>query len=1145
MREILTIIAACIVAALAAALAVPPFIDWNSHSAAIAQKLGEGFGGKVSIEGPVRLRLLPAPRLTFGAFVAERPGLALRAKETALELSAPALLRGAMDFTEIALVGADVALDPALLDGALSRDAHVAVAGFRLEDGTLRIAGAQPLTLAHVDMQGAADSLSGPFRGKGTWRDGGDVAFSVSTGAIEQGRLRGKITLDDRVTKAHAEATGDAVLVAGAPEFAGQAIVSGALGGAPVRASFALKAKADGLHAENIDARIGDDDHVLNFTGEADYAAASGLDARLAASSLDLDRFRSAYRAIDIAQAARAFRLRAKLAADSVTLGGDTLTNLAIDYSSNLGAPPTVAFASTLPGRTRLHYAGAFDFAQARASDGALQIETRDPGKLAAWLSTWLAPAAPEVSRWLSAASGARVAYDGRVRVDADGVVLDAQSLEFDRSRLTGALDWRASTPGGRSRLRARLSAPLIDIDSLPEFRALASVSSQDDLDLSLDANALRVARLGEAPAETGRLSLALTREDGVTTLRKLSIIDLGGANFSGGGRVTAQGGGFDFKLDADKLADLAALVRRVAPGPASDAFAARALAFSPAHLTFGVATDAAGAFTQFNLSGDAGGAKYSAQAQPSGAARMQARVSVQAPEAAILLRQAGLVVLPLQGIGGARLEAQGEGEIGGALQTRASLDIAGLALRFDGETRLALDRASLVGALRADSADLTPFAPLFAFGAPDMTSKIALHGTARLRFDGQGVALDGLDAEIAGIGVSGALTRALSGAIGGALKLDRLAVPDVAALVLGPPQPTSAGALWPSLKFAPSRFDLPRADLTLDVAHLDLGAAISARDAHMQVALAPGSIAVRDLAMQVGEGRVSGAISVQRESAAALARARLSGEKVAVAAGPLASRVDGVLDLSGAGGSMAELVASLSGSGRLAFSDGRISEAAPDALARIVSESEASEETLEPRAVKEKLVRALDAGAQSLAPFETEATIASGKISLTPAPVRLSGVDAKLSGLFDLRTGALDVRETLTLPAPQGFAGAPRIALSWSGGPSALRRSIDTDALVAALAERAIVREGERNAALEADIHERAFFNKRLKMDRRNAEERRALEEAKRLLTAPPVRTPAPVQTDEHPRPPTRPPAAFAPTPRGAAPDPSTAGRY
>jgi len=1139
LREILTIIAACIVVALAAALAAPPFIDWNSHSAAIAQKLGDGFGGRVALEGPVRLRLLPAPRLTAGVLVAERSGLVVRAKDAALELSAPALLRGAFEFTEIALTGAEVAIDPARLQVADRDVSRVAVSAFRLTDATLSIAGNSPFSLAHVDMTGAADSLIGPFRGQGAWRAAGEVAFTFSTGKIEQGRLRGKFTFDDPAMKRHGEATGDLALAAGAPEFSGQAILAGALGQASARASFALKANAETLHAEKIDARLGDEDHALNFSGEADFSHAKGLDAQLAAASLDLDRFRSAYPAAEIAQVAPPFPLRARLAADSATLGGEALTNLTLDMSRKDGATPSIALDAGLPGRTRLHYDGAL--ASLHALDGALKIETRDPGKLAGWL----APAAPQAARWLAAATAARLAYDGRVKADADGIALDARALEFDRSRLAGAIDWRAQTPAGRGKLTAQLRAPLIDIDSLPDFRALGSVSAQDDLDVALEADALRVARVGEAPAETGKLKLALLRDDGATTLKELLVRDLGGANLSAAGRITAQGGGFDFRLDAEKLADLAALIRRVAPGPASEAIAARAHALSPARLTLGVATDASGAFTQVNLAGEAGGARYSLQGQPSGNARMQARLSVQAAEASTLLRQAGLAVLPLKGLGRARLEAQCEGAIGGPLQTRAVLDLAGLALRFDGETILALDRASLRGKLSVETADLSPLAPLFAFGAPDMTSKLPLHGAAQMRFDAQALALDAIEVDVAGTRATGSLTRALSGAISGALKLDRLSAPDLAALALGPPQPASVGALWPALRFAPARFELPIADVALDVARLDLGGDIVGRDARLRLLLAPGSLAARDLDVTLGEGRISGDVSVRRESDTALAQARLSAEKIDVSAPPFTARVSGKLDVSGAGSSMAELVASLAGGGRFSFDDARIAAASPDALAKVVQDSEASESALEPPAISARLAAALDGGAQALPSFESEATIATGRLALTPVQMRVDALSARLSGLFDLRNGALDVRETLTLPQPPGFGSAPRIALSWSGPPTGMRRTVDPDALIATLAERAIVREGERNAALETDIHERAFFNKRLKLDRRNAEERRALEEAKRILMAPPVRAPAPAQTDEHPRPPARPPAAFTPTPRGAAPDPSTAGRY
>lgn len=1154
MREILTIIAACIVAALVAALAVPPFVDWTQHNAAIAEKLGEGFGGRVALEGPLRLRLLPAPRLTAGALVAQRPGLALSARAAALELSAPALLRGAFEFTEIALDRAEVALDPAALDLAGAQDARVAVARFQLSDATLRIAGTKPLTFEHVEMSGAADTLAGPFRGQGQWRAGREIDFAFSTGPVEQGRLRGKLVLDDRATQAHVEANGELALADGAPAFSGQATASGTLGGAPARAAFALTARADALRAETLDARIGDDDHALNFSGAADLSRANGLAAQLRAASLDLDRFRAAYRDATVLRTAPALALALRLASDSVLLGGEALTNVVAEIARKPDAASRFAVDAGLPGRTRLRYEGVFDPGATNALDGALSVETRDSRKLAAYV----APAAPQVSRWLSAGAFARVSFDGQVRAGSQGVALQARALELDRSRLSGDIDWRAPTPDGRGRLTARLLAPVVDIDGLPDLRALGAVASQDDLALSLDAQAFRVARLGEAPAETGRLRLRFGRAGGVTTLEDLSISDLGGATLSGSGRATAQGGGFDFKLDAGKLADLAALLRRVAPGPASDALAARAAALSPAHVTFGVAMDSNGAFTQVNLAGEAGGARYSAQAQPAGAGRMQARVSAQANEAATLLRQAGFAVLPLKGLGGARVEAQGEGAIGGPLQTRAAMELAGLALRFDGETILALDRASAQGRVTAQSADIARLAPLLAFGAPDLSSAAPLRAAARMRVDGQGVALTEIDAEIAGTKAKGDLARPNAGAIVGRLALDRLSAPDLAALVLGPPQPAGAGALWPTLKFAPPRLDPPHAEVALDIARLDLGADRIATDARMRLALAPGSILAREAAMTIADGRLSGEIALRREGGAATATARLTGEGLRIRADPFSARVDGVADVSGAGGSMAELVSSLAGSARLKFAEARIARAAPDALAQVLAQADQAESALEPKIIADRLARQLDAGAQTAPPIEVEATVASGRISLAPVQMKVGALDARLAGAFDLRSGVLDLRETLSLPASAAGASAARIELAWSGDHAALTRRVDADALIASVAERAIAREAERNAALEADIRERIFFNRRLKMDRRNDEERRVADEARRVMQTPPAppqppvspppparREPAPAQTEPHPRPPQRPPAAFAPAARGAPPDPSTAGRY
>ncbi|MFV0280611.1 MAG: hypothetical protein ACK5JM_07605, partial [Rhodoblastus sp.] len=971
MREILTIIAACLVALLTAALVAPPFIDWTRYGDEIAQRLGAEVGGSVTLEGPVEMRLLPAPRLTAGAIEARWPGLGVRARRTVLELSAPALLRGAFEFTEIALERADVSVDEtaagAFAAGALKNEGQpVAVARLRLDDATIRVSGAWNRVLEHVEMTLSADTLAGPFRGKGVWRDGDRTDFSFATGVIEGEKLRSKFSAENSARKWRGEATGDVAFGASLPEFSGQATLSGDIGGAPMRARFALKADNSGLEAQEIDGRLGDEDRALNFSGKADFSREKGFHAELAAANLDLDRFRGGYRLADVAQAAPAFATRLRLAADSVMLGGDILSQVKLGYEGKPDMRPLVTVEAGLPGRSRLTYSGAADFA-APALDGRIRIETREARRLGAYLAPFL----PQAGGWLTAPPFARLVLDGAIRADRAGLALEAREMEVERSRLSGHIEWREAQPATPAKLTLKLNASVIDVDGLPDLKALAGLARANDFYIALEAQALRVARLGAAAAETGRLRLLATRAGGTTRLDEFAINGLGGADIAGAGRMNARGGGFDFKLDAEKLADLAALVRRLAPGAASEALFARASALSPAHLTFGMATDSSGEFTQINLAGEAGGARYSAQVIPAGEGRMQARFSAQAAEAAILMRQAGLAVLPLRGVGGARLEAQGEGLLGAPLQTKAALDLGRLSLRFEGETQLTPDRMSANGALKAQSDDLAPLAPLFAFGAPDPSLHIPLRGTARLHLDGQGLALHKIDAEVSGVRASGDLQRDWAGVISGALAIERLSASDLAGLVLGPAQPAASGAVWPSLKFAPSRFDPPQANIALDVAHLDLGAGIAARDAHMNLALGPGALVAQDMAMALGTGRLSGEIALRREGAAATFRARLSGQDIKADVQPFSARVGGALDVSGSGGSSAELVASLAGQGRLRFSDTRIAHAAPDALVAVVAHEDAPativahEDALDARALEKKLDDAFDKGAQ------------------------------------------------------------------------------------------------------------------------------------------------------------------------------------
>ena len=98
-------------------------------------------------------------------------------------------------------------------------------------------------------------------------------------------------------------------------------------------------------------------------------------------------------------------------------------------------------------------------------------------------------------------------------------------------------------------------------------------------------------------------------------------------------------------------------------------------------------------------------------------------------------------------------------------------------------------------------------------------------------------------------------------------------------------------------------------------------------------------------------------------------------------------------------------------------------------------------------------------------------------------------------------------------LTSPKYWSGAPPQAnLTWKGPWPQLERRVDAAALASGLAAANIARDSERLAALDADIRERAFFNRRLKAleqerererQRQIAEQQASDDEKRRALEA------------------------------------------
>jgi hypothetical protein len=132
-------------ALLAAAWLLPPLTDWTARRADIAALSAARLGRSVTLEGPVRLTLLPEPVLeaqgvTLGS---EDEDIALGARALRIRLGLGALLAGRLEPREIVLIGADIRLPwpPPPFAALLLPGEWAGRLDILLEDSSIRLGG--------------------------------------------------------------------------------------------------------------------------------------------------------------------------------------------------------------------------------------------------------------------------------------------------------------------------------------------------------------------------------------------------------------------------------------------------------------------------------------------------------------------------------------------------------------------------------------------------------------------------------------------------------------------------------------------------------------------------------------------------------------------------------------------------------------------------------------------------------------------------------------------------------------------------------------------------------------------------------------------------------------------------------------------
>ncbi len=1108
MRDLITGLAIILLLALSAALIGPLVVDWNSRRADIEGQLSAALGKEVRIHGPIGLTLLPNPSFKLGhVALAEGGVVSGSVGRIRAEAAIPPLLRGEIRLTAVALDGARLSVRPAGMAPVAGSVGPFAVAVERLaiNDGVVRVIGADGSVLAHIESLGGgleAQALAGPWRGTlGFLHDGVRRSLRFSTGRSADGKLRLRVLSENEAAASRIEFDGTATLADGVPALDGRLMASGnlefGLGGQ--RRNMLWRAEAlvrgDPRHAaaENVEIAIGQSDRQAVFAGSATASLAERrFDLTLASRQVDLDRIltdddkpnpptpeallRDIVAGLGGGAGLPPVSGRVDMTIGAILAGGGVIAGPRLVLAADNGRVRLDEAAGELPGRTLLSYV-------ARDGGGPLSVDMRDAPAFAQWFR-----------RSIPARGGVRSLFlQGRAEASADGFRISDGELRADDMRFTGTV---TASPGQqRPKLTLRLAADQLDIARLP---ALDSGQGPPDVDLDLVLDARRVRYWG---AGAGSMRVSLTRDDAGLRFRDLAVNDLGGATLRASGAVGAAGTGFSAELDAERMEALLDLLDRLSPHVAATMLNSRARTLAPARLSIAAATEAGGGW-RVTAKGAVGGTNVDADvmltADGALAAGPSLRLDLASPSAAQFARQLGLPAIDIAAAGPVRLALKGGGLAGRAAAPWSVAGVlGGLDVDLRGEWK-ADPAESFAGRIRLSASDVFPLAQTLLVAVPRVTpgTPLSIEGGVDLR--GYRITLRDIDARFGATPATGEIAFNLAefGRVAGQIKMPFFDAAAVAPLIFGEPRDANmAGLNWSSAAFAPPAAVTLPGDLWIEAAEARLMDGIVARQT--------GFVLRFDnelLYLEHARGKL-GDLSVQAQ-----ATLRRAGRGVTLAgraslAGDLPGgrgRGEGQLEVTALGESPAQVMASLSGQGKARLSGVAVPALRPQVFSEIAAAATSADAfsgtTLAARlgkAMTESLP--LPAGEMSLA--LAGGVLRAGPLALDDGANAITGSIA-----FDLRHGAFTGRMAYAARRPpKDWSGPPpQAALVWRGPPGRAALEVEADELANGLTALAIRRETERIEALEQDQRERAFFNRRLRAaesERRAEEERRRAE--------------------------------------------------
>ncbi len=1137
MRDLFVIIGSLLIAVVAAAFAVPRFIDWAPYKDEIEQRVAAAIGLDLKLVGPVRIELLPRLLLHAEDVTLDTEDVALSAAHLTLELSPVSLIGG-----KPRIVSAEIEDGVVKLSASIANDPAAALIG-RMQAGE-RAPVIDRLSLTNVAVMRAG---------------GGAPIATVRTGEMDLPASEGPLRLT-----AEGElggAPGRARLAVGAPEADGHRHVALALdadNGAQPR-SWRLTFEGDtakdkaspvafdgaflltqgaaapslpgndnkdvGLwrvqakaHAEA--RRISFDEveisreraAALRLNGKAvlDLAGTPRLELNLSARRLVLDPViatspspKDGAPRIDTALAAFASNVTAAvpnglgvafdIGAESVELAGESFERLRAKGEASTGTLTLSSLESNWVGRGEVRFSGGGAPARGEMR-GHVEVKATDAAAFLRGLGL------------AGETANARIplALASELALTTQSLRLDAIDLSLSASKISGSLVLTRENGGDGPRIDANLMSRDLDLDAWPLGAVTSVIPASLPGRLQVHVERLRA---GHGAGDVGRLDMALSRKGTETSIDELKLQGYDGLALTGSGSIGGTGSSFEAHIASPKSAPLLALARLVVPQAMVEALGARSAAIEPLALALTAKRDAASPNIEVSLSGTAAASRLDAKGSlDTLLAPIAGDVVLSAPEARILLVQLGLAT----GQG----EPLGRGEVKLAMKPGGAGQMAVTASLVAGDTKVSGDGTLAWGDAPEGHGGFSASIPNLGLAARLLGYTARLDGDPHADISGgwtlspETLALERLNLHLLGKALTGALSLALAEPrrLTGEIRAPLISFPALAALALGSIRtqsapgasaaPAQTASFWSSTRlpaYAPPPVPVSL-DITAPIA--DLGGTIAGRDAKLTLELGERGIAMTAMSAAFSGGRLGGDWRIERDGGLGRSVLRLTADgiqlKELMPAAHLAGTLSGGLELAGSGETPAQIVASSGGGGTLGISEGFVEQADIAALRRSFAKAVADDNPMD----KQRL-SALVAGETARGPlaglhFEAPLIATAGAVKATMPRQALSASDEGAEGTLalDLKTLTLDARLGLSAISP----GLPEnrvplaAAILWKGPLFAPKRDVDVAPLLQAVSIERLRLELERVELLEFDQREQAMFNRRLRAFRQKA---------------------------------------------------------